>query len=130
MKRAVFSAAFIAAAAAWPLARAASQLEFDVWMRLIDKRSVSVQRHIAAGRADEALADARELERHYALMEEFFAKDMPADDAKKQSAEGLAWAAEIAPALEKRDFEAAAKSALSLTRACNDCHDNHKPFNR
>jgi hypothetical protein len=55
-----------APACAWlmlasPMSRAATQLQFDVWMRDIDRRSVSVQKHIAARRLDEAGVDAREL---------------------------------------------------------------------
>ncbi len=109
-------------------AHAASILDFDVWMRLIDKRSVSVQRHIAAHKVDEAKADARDLEQHYALMETFFIDAGGAADAVRLSAEGRALAAQIPVALDRQDFPAAAQSALTLARACNDCHDYYKPF--
>jgi len=118
----------VAALAASPWARAASLLDFDVWMREIDKRSVTVQKHIAAQNADGARADAQELERYYALMEEFFTRNVQAGDAARQSAEGRALAAAIPSALQRQDYSAAAQSALTLARACNDCHDNHKPF--
>jgi hypothetical protein len=104
-------------------------LDFDVWMRLIDARSVTVQRHIAAQNIDSAKADAKALETHYALMEEYFVKAGNADDAVKQSADGRALAAAIPVALDKQDFAGAAQSALTLARACNDCHDTYKPFN-
>jgi hypothetical protein len=118
----------VLAASPWVGAWAASVLEFDLWMRAIDKRSVSVQKHIAAQDAASARDDARELERYYALMETYFARDREAADAARQSAEGRALAAAIAPALERQDYAAASQSAVALARSCNDCHDNHKPF--
>jgi len=118
----------LVALAAGQLAYAASIFDFDVWMRLIDQRSVTVQKHIAAQDVDKARADADALEKHYALMEQYFIEDGRAPDAVQQSAEGRALAAAIGPALERKDFAAAAQSALTLARTCNDCHDNHKPF--
>ncbi|HEX3139983.1 MAG TPA: hypothetical protein VHQ87_08010 [Rhizobacter sp.] len=118
----------IAALAASPWAGAASALDFDVWMRAIDKRSVTVQKSIAAQDVEAAKADARELERYYALMETYFVKDGPAQDAARQSAEGRALASAIHAALDQQDYATAAQSALTLARSCNDCHDNHKPF--
>ncbi|MEO8153929.1 MAG: hypothetical protein ABI605_12725 [Rhizobacter sp.] len=118
----------IAALAASPWAGAASILDFDVWMRAIDRRSVTVQKSITAQDFDSAKADARELERYYTLMEAFFAKDRQAEDAVRQSAEGRALAAAIPAALDKQDYATATQSAVTLARACNDCHDNHKPF--
>ena len=34
----------------------------------------------------------------------------------------------VLAALAAQDFTAASKSALDLSRSCNDCHDAHKPF--
>lgn len=118
----------IAALAASPWAGAASMLDFDVWMRAIDKRSVTVQKSITARNDEGAKADARELERYYALMEAYFAAMGQADDAVRQSAEGRALAAAIPAALDRQDYAAATQSAVTLARACNDCHDNYKPF--
>ena len=109
-------------------ARAASVLDFDVWMRAIDKHSVDVQKNIAAGRTDAAIADAQELARLYGLMEAYFVDDGHAPDAVTMSQSGKALAAAIPAALAARDVDGAAKSALDLAHACNDCHDNHKPF--
>jgi hypothetical protein len=122
------SAIALCVLAASQFADAASIFEFDVWMRLIDQRSVTVQKHIAAQDVDKARADADALEKHYALMEQYFVQDGRAPDAVQQSAEGRALAAAIGPALDRKDFAAAAQSALTLARTCNDCHDNHKPF--
>jgi hypothetical protein len=116
------------AAVAITAARAASVLDFDVWMRAIDKHSVDVQKNIAAGRPDAAVADAQELARLYGLMEAYFVDDGHAPDAVTLSQSGKALAAAIPTALAARDVDGAAKSALELAHACNDCHDAHKPF--
>ena len=116
------------AAAVVTAARAASVLDFDVWMRAIDKHSVEVQKNIAAGRTDAAVADAQELARLYGLMEAYFVEDGHAPDAVALSQSGKALAAAIPAALAAKDVDGAAKSALDLAHACNDCHDNHKPF--
>ena len=116
------------AAVAATAARAASVLDFDVWMRAIDKHSVDVQKNIAAGRTDAAIADAQELARLYGLMEAYFVEDGHAPDAVTLSQSGKALAAAIPSALAAKDADGAARSALELAHACNDCHDNHKPF--
>ena len=109
-------------------ARAASVLDFDVWMRAIDKRSVDVQKNIEARKTDAAIADAQELARLYGLMETYFVDDGHAPDAVTLSQSGKALAAGIPASLAAQDFDGAAKSALEIAHACNDCHDNHKPF--
>jgi hypothetical protein len=109
-------------------ARAASVLDFDVWMRAIDKHSVDVQKNIDARRTDAAVADARELARLYGLMETYFVDDGHAPDAVTLSQSGKALAAGIPAALAAQDFDGASKAALEISHACNDCHDVHKPF--
>jgi hypothetical protein len=116
------------AATAVTAARAASVFDFDVWMREIDKRSVDVQKNIDARKADAAIADAQELARLYGLMETYFVAEGKRADAVTLSHDGKALASAIPAALAARDFDAASKSALDLARACNDCHDAHKPF--
>lgn len=111
-----------------PASRAASQFEFSVWMRAIDQRSVSVQKHIAARNLDPARADARELERLYELMERYFQHDYPAEDAVKVSRDGKQQAAFIPTALDRNAYDEAAKAAREIALACNDCHDPYKPF--
>ena len=115
-------------AVALTAARAASVLDFDVWMRTIDKRSVDVQKNIDARRTEAAAADARELARLYGLMETYFVDDGHAPDAVTLSQSGKALATGIPAALAAQDFDGAASSALAIAHACNDCHDNHKPF--
>ena len=116
------------AAVAVTAARAASVLDFDVWMRAIDKHSVDVQKNIDARKTEAAAADARELARLYGLMEAYFVDDGHAPDAVTMSQSGKALAAAIPTALAAKDVDGAARSALDLAHACNDCHDNHKPF--
>jgi hypothetical protein len=121
-------AALTLAATLATVARAASVLDFDVWMRAIDRHSVDVQRNIDARRTDAAIADARELERLYGLMEAYFVADGRTPDAVDLSRSGKALATAIPAALAAQDYDQAAKAAVDLAHACNDCHDVHKPF--
>ena len=123
---AVAAVAGIATAAT--VARAASVLDFDVWMRAIDKRSVEVQRNIDARKTDAAAADAQELARLYGLMEAYFVADGHTDDAVTMSRSGKELAAAIPAALATQEYDKASKAAVDLAHACNDCHDVHKPF--
>jgi hypothetical protein len=124
---AAVSALALAAAAA-SAARAASVLDFDIWMRAIDKRSVDVQRNIDARKTEAAAADAQELARLYGLMETYFADDGHFAGAVEMSRSGKALAAAIPAALAARDYDKASRAAVDLAHACNDCHDVHKPF--
>ncbi len=116
------------AAAVVTAARAASVLDFDVWMRAIDKHSVEVQKNIDARRTDAAVADAQELARLYGLMETYFVDDGHTADAVEMSRSGKALATAIPAALAAQDYDKASKAAVDLAHACNDCHDVHKPF--
>ena len=116
------------AATALTSARAASMLDFDVWMRAIDRHSVDVQKNIDARKPEAAIADANELARLYGLMGTYFVDDGHAADAVTMSQSGKALAAAIPTALAAQDFDGASKAALELSHACNDCHDVHKPF--
>src|SRR5438105_81287 len=98
---AVILVAFAAIAAT--VARAASMLDFDVWMRAIDKHSVDVQKNIDAGRTDAAVADAQELARLYGLMQAYFIEDGHAPDAVEMSRSGKALATAIPTAIAARD---------------------------
>ena len=105
-------AAIALAATAATVARAASVLDFDVWMRAIDKHSVEVQRNIDARRTDAAVADARELARLYGLMETYFADDGHTADAVEMSRSGKALAAAIPAALASQDYDKASRAAV------------------
>ncbi len=111
-----------------PLTQAATRLDFSVWMRAIDNRSVSVQKHLAAGRHAEAVTDARALQKLYADMATYFERDYPAADAVAISRDGERHAAAIPAHLVQGDTAAAAQAARAIALACNDCHDPYKPF--
>ena len=111
-----------------PLAQAATRLDFAVWMRAIDNKSVSVQKHLAAGRQPEAEADARALQQLYADMAAYFERDYPAADAVAISRDGERHAAAIPAHLAAGEAAAAAQAARAIALACNDCHDPYKPF--
>ena len=49
-------------------------------------------------------------------------------DAVTMSQSGKALAVAIPTSLAAQDFDGAAKAALEIAHACNDCHDAHKPF--
>lgn len=123
MRKLLLAVLFVA-----PLTHAASRLDFDIWMRAIDKKSVSVQKHLAAGRHDDAKADALALEKLYADMAAYFERDYPAADAVAISRDGERHAAAIPTALTQGDPTAAAQAARAIALACNDCHDPYKPF--
>lgn len=126
--RLLAAVACLAACLAVPLGRAATRLDFAAWMREIDQRSVSVQRHLAAGRHAQATADARVLQQRYAEMAAYFEREYPAADAAALSRDGERQAAAIPIHLAQGDAAAAARAARAIALACNDCHDPYKPF--
>jgi len=110
------------------LALAASVLEFDRWMRAIDRNSVAVQKNLARRDGETAKANAQQLEQLYAQMEDYFASDGHSPDAVQISRDGKEQAAAVLSAIDASDFDTATSAALRIARACNDCHDVYKPF--
>jgi len=110
-------------------ALAASVLDFDRWMRRVDKASVAVQRNIASHDDTAALADAKQIEELYGLMEQFFGADGQPGDAARMSREGRELASAMTVAIGRQDYDAASKAAISIARACSDCHHLYRPFN-
>ena len=109
-------------------ARAASVVDFDVWMHAVDKHTVDVQQNIDARRIDAAGADAQELVRLYGLMEDYFPADGHYEPAVKWSRAGKEQAQAISSLLAKQDYDGATKSAVEISHACDDCHNQYKPF--
>jgi len=107
---------------------AQSILQFDRWMQRIERRSQSVQRHLTAKEAPSAIADAQEISELYQLMEQYFAQRENSANAVKISRDGRDRAAAIVNGVQASDFEAASRSAISLARACRDCHFEYKPL--
>lgn len=120
-------AACVLAGAGCPAA-SQSVLEFDAWMQKIDRRSQSVQRNLALGNTVVALADARELSQLYKLMEGYFTRRPDVADAAKFAREGDALIDAMIESLQSNDFDAASRSAGSVTRACRECHIKYKPL--
>lgn len=110
------------------LALAASVLEFDRWMRAIDRNSVAVQKNLARRDGETAKVNAQQLEQLYAQMEDYFASDGHSPDAVQISRDGKEQAAAVLSAIDASDFDTATSAALRIARACNDCHDVYKPF--
>ena len=111
-----------------PLTQAASRLDFGIWMRAIDAKTVTVQKHLAAGRNDAAIADAQALQKLYADMAVYFERDYPAADAVAISRDGEKHAAAIPGLVAQGDIPAALQAARAISLACNDCHDPYKPL--
>lgn len=111
-----------------PLTQAASRHDLNVWMRAIDAKTVTVQKHLAAGRTDAAVADAQALQKLYADMAVYFERDYPAADAVGFSRNGERLAASIPGHVARGDTAAAAQAARAISLACNDCHDPYKPL--
>ena len=109
-------------------ARAQCILEFDRWMQAVERRSQSVQRSLAARDAGTAIADAREIGELYGRLEQFFLGRANAASAVKLSREGRELSASVVRAAAAGDFMAASSAAISLARACRDCHLEYKPL--
>ena len=106
----------------------ASVLDFDIWMRKIDTRIVDVQRKLDARDDPDAIAQAREIEDLYAKMEAYFvAKGESADDIKL-SRESKDLAAVIVNSVAAKNYQAGGNAAVTIARACTDCHDLYRPF--
>lgn len=105
-----------------------SVLQFDKWMQRIDRRSQSVQRHLAQRDSVEAISDAREVGELYRLMEGYFAERGDAADAVKLAKDGATLADAVITSVQVEDFDTASRSALSIAQACRDCHIQYKPL--
>jgi hypothetical protein len=109
-------------------ARAASILEFDLWMQRIDRHSQDVLRHLARQEAPAALVDARELAALYRSMEGFYAERGHADDAELAAFVGRDHAESAVQAIQRGALKEAADEASALARECRDCHIRFKPI--
>ncbi|MDR3481420.1 MAG: hypothetical protein P4L91_11995 [Burkholderiaceae bacterium] len=106
----------------------ASVLDFDIWMRKIDTRIVDVQRKLDSRDDAEALAQAREIEDLYAKMEAYFVAKGESADAIKLSRESKELAGVIAKSVTTKNYQAGGNAAVTIARACTDCHDLYRPF--
>ena len=106
----------------------ASVLDFDIWMRKIDTRIVDVQRKLDARDDPDAIAQAREIEDLYAKMEAYFVAKGESADAIKISRESKELAAVIVNSVTAKNYQAGGNAAVTIARACTDCHDLYRPF--
>lgn len=120
--------ALIALLALPGMAAATTVLEFDVWMQRIDRHSQSIFGHLARGDRAASVADARELERLYRLMERYYEGEDDTEDAVISSYEGRERAAGAALAAERGDFAGAREAALWIAHDCQNCHLKFKPI--
>jgi hypothetical protein len=87
-----------------------------------------VQRHLTARDAQSAIADAREIRDLYGLMAGYFEQRGNAGTAIRISRDGEALADAVVRSVQSNDFDAASRSAISIARACRDCHFEYKPL--
>lgn len=102
--------------------------EFDSWMRTIDEKTQSVQRNIAAKQAAAAAEDAKELEKTFGLVEEFWKKRGNAPDAVDLSRKAEERAAEVAKSIAAKDFDAASTQSIRIAETCTACHRLYRPL--
>ena len=107
---------------------AASMLDFDVWMRKVDKKIVEVQKRISQKDDMAAIQSAEEIEDLYLKMENYFIQIKHPDEAIQMSRDGKDAAAIISASVRNQDYDKGALAAVSIAKACSACHDNYRPF--
>ncbi|MFZ6656481.1 hypothetical protein [Undibacterium sp. TJN19] len=107
---------------------AASMLDFDIWMRKVDKKIVEVQKRISLKEDAAAIQSAEEIEDLYLKMENYFIQIKHPDEAVQMSRDGKDAAAIISASVRDQDYEKGAMAAVSIARACSACHDSYRPF--
>ena len=105
-----------------------SLLEFDRWMQKIERYSLGIQRHLKRDEAEQAIADAREIQALYEKMADYFVRRGDSHEAEKISRAGIDLAAQIIQATGERDFAGALRAAISLAKDCRECHSDYKPL--
>ncbi len=102
--------------------------EFDGWMRTIDEKIQSVQRNIAAGDAKAAVADAKELQDTFKLVEGFWVKRGDAANAVELAQKAQARAAEVVKFAGAKDLDAASSQSIKIAETCTACHRLYRPL--
>lgn len=118
----------VSAALALSSATAASIFEFDRWMQQVEKRALSLQKSLDRGDAGTAIADAREIERLYRNMEEYFLLSGDAASAVELSKKGRQNAIDIAARTATNDTNGARSLIKGLMEDCRTCHREYKPL--
>ena len=110
------------------VAGAQSILEFDRWMKVIEKRNLSVQRNLKAKNAAGAVADATEMRELYVRMEQYFVEHGVAEDAAVRTRDGITQISAVIVSATSGDFDQALTTAIDVSAACRDCHLEYKPL--
>jgi hypothetical protein len=118
----------LSAALAVSTAGAASIFEFDRWMQQVEKRALSLQKSLDRGDANTAIADAREIERLYRNMEEYFVLSGDAASAVELSKKGWRDAVDIAARAATNDTDGARSLIKGMMEDCRTCHREYKPL--
>jgi hypothetical protein len=118
----------LAASLAASTAGAASIFEFDRWMQQVEKRALSLQKGLDRGDGEKAIADAREIERLYRSMEEYFVLSGDAASAVELSKKGWRDAADIAARTATKDTDGARSLIKGMMEDCRTCHREYKPL--
>lgn len=123
-----YSALAVCALLAASTAGAASIFDFDRWMSQVEKRALSLQKSLDRGDADTAMADAREIERLYRNIEEYFVLSGNSDSAVELSRKDGRDAADIAARTATKDTDGARVLIKGLMEDCRTCHRDYKPL--
>jgi cytochrome c556 len=123
-----FSVLALAGALAASNVGAASIFEFDGWMSQVEKRALSLQKSLDRRDTDTAIADAREIERLYRRMEEYFTLSGDADSAVDLSKKGWRDALDIAARSATNDSDGARALIKGMMEDCRTCHREYKPL--
>ena len=107
---------------------AASIFDFDRWMQQVEKRALSLQKGLDRGDVDTVVADAREIERLYRNMEEYFVLSGDAGSAVELSKKGRRDAIDIAARTATKDTDGARSLIKGMMEDCRTCHREYKPL--
>jgi len=118
----------LAAAVVASAASAASIFDFDRWMQQVEKRALSLQKGLDRGDVDIVVADAREIERLYRNMEEYFVLSGDAGSAVELSKKGRRDAIDIAARTATKDTDGARSLIKGMMEDCRTCHREYKPL--
>jgi len=125
-------AVLLASIAAWLFVSsavyAASILEFDRWMQRVEKKMLSVQKHIQRKNSEAAAIEAKEIEELYRLMQVFFESRADADKGIAMFKDGRDAAAQMAAHAAVGNFTDAQAAAKLIARDCKPCHREYKPL--
>jgi hypothetical protein len=108
---------------------AEAAFDFETLMEAVDNNSHNLQGNIAGKDAAGTVALAKDLQKEFKLVEEFFAKRGNAADAVTDAKRYQDMAAEIIKFAEANNFDAASNKAIEISKSCDEaCHDTYKPL--